>query len=320
MRKMITLALAAMLVLTLLAGCVSAPQVTESTAPATNSTAPAPIPPPSVDRAGNPITAPAQADRIISLAPAITQTLIHMGLAEKLVAVDTNSTVFEGLPANIPLVDMLSPDGELLLTLNADVALCSAMMGFDGSEPLKPLTNAGVCVAAIPSADSIDGIKEDLQFIADITGQHEKGVAIIADLDTGIQAVKTAIGDAKKKTVYFEIAAAPAAYSFGKNTFMNTMIEIAGGENIFADIDGWLAVSEEQVIARNPDFIFTNITYLDAPVDEILSRESLQGVTAVLETQVYQVDSNSSSLSNEFILTAIHQMASALHPDLWKSN
>ena len=363
MRKLISLALVAMLVLTLFAGCARtdsstitaaatnpATQDTEPEEPATSAStttttlssttaaatsattaattaatsaqvaASSTVSLPSVDRAGNPINAPEQVDRIISLAPAITQTLIHIGLADKLVAIDTNSTVFEGLPADLPLVDMLSPDGELLLTLNADVVLCSAMMGFDGSEPLKPLTNAGVCVAAIPSADSIDGIKEDLRFIADITGQHEKGAEIVSELEAGIQAVKDAIGGAKKKTVYFEIAAAPAAYSFGNNTFMNTMIEIAGGENIFADIDGWLAVSEEQVIARNPDFIFTNITYIDTPVDEILSRESLQGVTAVLERQVFQIDSNSSSLSNEYILLAIHQMAGALHPELWKNN
>ena len=351
MRKLLILALAAVLVVTLLAGCKQtvAPTDTsgaqtatspshatetqnspESTKPSTNpspeqstsqpfETPPETAPAPTVDRAGNQIAPPAKIDKIISLAPAVTQTLVHMGLADKLVAIDINSVGLEGVPDNLPTVDMLSPDGELLLTLGADLALCSAMMGYDGSEPLKPLVNAGTCVAAIPSSNSIESIKLDLIFIADIVGQHAKGVQIVSELEAGIQKVKDAVGSAAPKTVYFEIAAAPAAYSFGSGTFMNEMIEIAGGKNIFADIDSWLAVSEEQVIIRNPDVIFTNITYIDAPVDEILSRTSLQNVTAVMERQVFYIDSNSSSQSNEFILTAISQMAAALHPDLWKN-
>jgi iron complex transport system substrate-binding protein len=312
MRKPLILAFAAMLALAFLAGCGQAAPAAAPSDPAA-----APL---TVDRAGNPITPPEQVERIIALSPAITQTLINLGLAGKLVAVDMNSAVFEGIPADLPIVDMLSPDGELLLTLNADLALCSAMTGYDGSEPLKLLADSGVCVAAIPSSDSIEGIKQDLVFIAGITRTEDKGAEIVAGLESGIRAVEDAIGAAEKKSVYFEIAAAPAAYSFGAGTFMNEMIEIAGGRNIFADIDGWLAVSEEQVIARDPDVIFTNVVYLDAPVDEILSRASLQEVTAVAQGQVFFVDNFSSSLANEYILTAIRQMAAALHPDLWPNS
>lgn len=61
-----------------------------------------------------------------------------------------------------------------------------------------------------------------------------------------------------KKTVYFEIAAAPYAYSFGSKTFLNEMIELIGAENILASQEGWLSVDTESVIATNPDVIMTN--------------------------------------------------------------
>ncbi|MDR0446221.1 MAG: ABC transporter substrate-binding protein [Oscillospiraceae bacterium] len=314
MRKLLTILLAAALAMALLAGCGG----TSTDTPPADTTPPADLP--TIDRAGNPITAPLSAERIVALSPAVTQTLLHMGLADKIVAIDTNSLIFEGLPADLPTVDMLSPDGELLLTLNADLVLCSSMTGFDGGEPLKPLSDSGICVAAIPSSASIEGIKEDIMFIADIVGQHDEGAEIIAELEAGIQEVRDAIGAAAPKTVYFEIAAAPAAYSFGNGTFLNEMIEIAGGENIFSDMDSWLAVSEEQVIARNPEVIFTNVIYIENSVGEILSRESLADTTAVTEENVYYVDNYSSSLANEYILTAIHQMAEAMHPDLWKNS
>jgi iron complex transport system substrate-binding protein len=323
-----------MLVLTLLTGCstdvpaeVSTPgqpdpAVTETTQQSeTVSAAPpeASTNAPAVDRAGNPITVPMELERIISLAPATTQTVVHMGLSDKLVAIDTNSAIIEGIPEGLPTVDLLSPDTELLITLDADLVLCSAMTGYDGSEPLKPLSDAGVCIAVIPTSKSIDGIKEDLIFVADLVGRHDKGVSFIEELESGIQEIKDAVGGAAAKGVYFEIAAAPAAYSFGGGTFMNEMIEIAGGKNIFDDMDGWLAVSEEQLITRNPDVIFTNVNYIDDPVGEILSRTSLQGVAAVAGQQVFFVDNYASSLANEYVLTAIRQMAAAMHPDLWQN-
>jgi iron complex transport system substrate-binding protein len=336
-RKLFTFALGAMLALTLLAGCVTNETAAEpptsppeaAASPSENSETPESETParaasssaaPTVDRAGNVIVPPPKLNRIIALAPSITQTLIQMGLGSKLAAVDTNSAALAGLPADLPLVDMLAPDAELLLTLEADLVLCSTMTGFDGSEPLKPLAQAGACVAAIPSSASIQGIKDDLVFIAGLVGLPGEGEAIVSDLETGIQEVKDATAGADRKTVYFEIAAAPAAYSFGSGTFMNEMIEIAGGENIFADMDGWLAVSEEQVIARNPDVIFTNVNYIDAPVGDILGRASLRNVTAVLDGQVFYVDNYSSTLSNAYILDAIHEMAAALHPDLWPND
>jgi iron complex transport system substrate-binding protein len=314
MRKLLTLVLTAALVVMLLTGCNQAGPDTEPTAAAMLSEQP------TTDRDGNPITPPPTAEGIIALSPAVTQTLIHLGLADQLVAIDTNSAILDGVPVDLPQVDLLSPDGELLLTLDANLVLCSSMTGYDGSEPLKPLSDSGICVAAIPSSASIDGIKEDIMFIADIVGQHDKGVAIVDELETGIQEVGDAVGSAEKKTVYFEIAAAPAAYSFGSNTFINEMIEIAGGENIFSDLDGWLAVAEEQVVARNPEVIFTNVNYIDDPVGEILSRASLANVAAVADGNVYYVDNYESSLANEYILFALREMAEAIHPDLWQND
>ena len=319
-----------MLAITLLIGCgKDGPEETpaappERSADVTGSEAPATQPGPSAtnpfgDSSGDREDGTVGINRIISLAPAITQTLLHLGMADKLVAIDNNSVILEGVPAGLPVVDLISPDVELLITLNADMLLSSGMTAYDESEPLKPLSEAGVYVVMIPSSTSIESIIDDIIFISALVGRHYEGAAIVEELEEGIRVVQEALSGAEKKKVYFEIAAAPAAYSFGSGTFMNEMIEIAGGENIFADIDGWLAASEEQVIIRNPDVIFTNVNYIDSPVEEILGLSSLKGVAAVENNQVYFVDNYSSSLDNEYILTAIHQMAAAMHPDLWKN-
>ena len=55
--------------------------------------------------------------------------------------------------------------------------------------------------------------------------------------------------------------------------FLNEMIELIGATNIFADQDGWIPVSAEQVVAANPDVIITNADYMEGAVAEIEARE-----------------------------------------------
>ena len=71
------------------------------------------------------------------------------------------------------------------------------------------------------------------------------------------------------------------------------------------------------MVAANPDVIFTNVNYIDNPVEEILGRDGWAGVAAVANGQVYSVDNMSSSLPNENIITAMTQMAQALYPDYY---
>ncbi len=70
----------------------------------------------------------------------------------------------------------------------------------------------------------------------------------------------------------FEIAALPNIYSFGQETFLHEMIELIGAKNAFADEESWISVSEEAAVAKNPDVILTNVSYIEDSVGEILAR------------------------------------------------
>ena len=95
------------------------------------------------------------------------------------------------------------------------------------------------------------------------------------------------------------------------------MIEIIGGDNVLADQEGWLSVSEESVIVLNPDIVLTNVNYIEAPVDEIKSRDGWDAVSAVTNEDVYYIDNKLSSLPDQNIITALKQMAEAVYPDLY---
>ena len=79
---------------------------------------------------------------------------------------------------------------------------------------------------------------------------------------------------------------------------MDELAQICGLTNVFADLEGWQSVSEEQVIARDPDYIVTISMYYGegpTPVEEIMGREGWQDMKAVKEGQVFNADSNAIS-------------------------
>lgn len=322
MKKCLYLFLSLLLVFSL-AACggtpaSSAPSASAPTSSAAPSSSVAASALPTQDRAGNPITLPEEIGSIISLAPSITQTLMHLGLTDKIIAVDTQSALtVEGLPEGLPTVDIMSPDAEVLIALAPDVIFATSLSMPGSEEPLAPVAETGIVIAYVPTAATIADIREDIAFFAAATGTAAKGETIVAEMDTAIDALKeTAAGITEKKTVYFEIAAAPSAYSTGGGTYLNEMIEIVGGENIFASQDGWLPVTEEDLVSKNPDVIFTNVNYIDNPVQEILDRAALKNVTAVQQSQVYAINNMASSLPNEYIVIAMQEMADALYPDV----
>ena len=107
-------------------------------------------------------------------------------------------------------------------------------------------------------------------------------------------------------------------YSLGTGTFINEMIEIIGAQNILADQKSWIAVSDEMVLAKDPDVILTNVSYIPNPIDEIMARAGWASLKAVKGKKVFGIDTNSSSRPNHNIIKALKEMAKAVYPEIYK--
>ena len=271
------------------------------------------------DRAGNNVTMPNKIERIISTAPSNTEILVDLGLADKLVAIDKYSSDVEGIPSDIEQIDFLNPDAEAIISLEPDLIIASGHNQSGSSDdPFKLVKEAGISVVYIPSSESIQGIYDDINFIADITNTKENGQKIVDNMKSQIEEISSKAKNIKdKKKVYFEIAPAPNLYSFGNSTFLNEMIELIGAENIFKDENGWIAPSAESVIDKNPDVILTNVNYTENPVQEIKDREGFENINAVKNNQIYQIDKNASSRPSQHIIKALNEMAKAVYPDVY---
>lgn len=273
------------------------------------------------DREGNEFTLPKKVEKIISTAPSNTEVLVGLGLADKLVAVDKYSADVEGINKDLPKIDFRNPDAETIISLQPDIIIASGHNKVGDNDPFQLVKDAGITVVYIPSSYSIDGIYGDIEFIAQITKADKKSKEIIDNMKKEVESIK-AIGDkiTNKKKVYFEIGSGSMLSSFGKETFLNEMIEIVGAENIFSNEKSWISPSAEAIISANPDVILTSMPDINGvkAVDDIKSRDGWGSITAIKEGQVYSIDGNSSSRPSQNIIKALKEMAKAIYPNEYK--
>jgi len=272
------------------------------------------------DRSGRAVTIKTQINRIVSTAPSNTEIIADLGQAHKLVAIDVHSANVTGIPEGLPQLDFFYPDAETIVNLEPDIIIASGHNPTGtGEDPFKLLREMGIPVAYISMSKSIDEIYNDIAFIADILRVEKEGEKLINSMKEQIAGVSQNTARInKKKTVYFEISAAPDMMTFGKDSFINDMIITIGAINIFGN-DNWLvSPGAESVIDRNPDVILTNVNYIPDPIAEIKSRPGFDHINAVINNRIYQIDTDSSVRPSSRIILALQQMSQAVYPELYE--
>lgn len=274
-----------------------------------------------IDREGNLVDIPAEINSIISAAPSVTEILSGLGLADKIIAADIYSADVEGIDPAVCTLDFYNLNIEELIALAPDVIIINGISDTGTADPYAELKAAGTNVVYIPSAVSLDGIKDDIAFLAAYTRTAEMGDELIGAIDSCISDISAkAANITEKKSVYFEISAAPYLYTTGSGTFLNEIIELVGAENIYGGESGWLSNSDETVIAGNPDVIITSVSYEGYDFNEITAREGWSAVSAVKNGTVYQVGANETNRASQHIVDGINEIASAVYPEIFGEN
>lgn len=274
-----------------------------------------------IDREGNLVDIPAEINSIISAAPSVTEILSGLGLADKIIAADIYSADVEGIDPAVCTLDFYNLNIEELIALAPDVIIINGISDTGTADPYAELKEAGTNVVYIPSAVSLDGIKDDIAFLAAYTRTAETGDELIGAIDSCISDISAkAANITEKKSVYFETSSAPYLYTTGSGTFLNEIIELVGAENIYGGESGWLSNSEETVIAGNPDVIITSVSYEGYDFNEITAREGWNAVSAVKNGDVYQVGANETNRASQHIVDGINEIASAVYPEIFGEN
>lgn len=269
--------------------------------------------------AGDTLTVPTEIDAIISMAPSATRVLIDLGLSDEIVACDTYSYEYYGdqLTADLPTFDMMSPDNEQIIALNADIVFTTGMSSAGGEDVYATAKENGVCVADIATPSSLDELVDDVRFIGDCTGTDAS--SLISDFEDTESALQTAAEGVTEPKTVMVISATPTEeypdiYAAGADTYIDDIVTLLGETNIATE-SGWVSYSEEAAVALNPDVIISSDTYSDAAT-YFASSDAWKDVTAVQNGAVYTLETaNELNQPNNHTISAMVEMAKDIDPD-----
>jgi len=244
------------------------------------------------DMAGREIVLDKPAGKIVAVTASDCEILYAIGAGDKLVGRGEYCD-YPAEVADLPSVESgAETNVEQIIALDPDVVIMNFMA--QSKEQVAALENAGITVV-MNNAVTIEDIYTSIILLGAITGKDSEAASVITDMKSIFDSIDQSSENAGK-TVYFEVS--PLEYGLwtaGKGTFMDEIAGLLGLTNIFADVDGWGEVSQEQVIERNPDYIVTITMYSGEgvkPVDEIAGRDGWQSISAVKNGRIYNADSN----------------------------
>ena len=136
-----------------------------------------------------------------------------------------------------------------------------------------------------------------------------------------LQAIKdkAAASVTDKKKVWVEVSPAPDIFTTGKNTFMHEMLESIQATNAAEDQDGWVKMTEEEIVKLNPDVIITTYGYyVEDPKAEVLAREGWAEVPAVKNGNVFDVDSDTVTRPGPRLIEGVETLAELIYPEIFK--
>ena len=245
------------------------------------------------DMTGREITLDAPATRVVALTASDCEILYALGAGDTLVGRGEYCDYPEDVQAVPSVQSGYETNVEQIIALEPQVVLMATMA--QTKEQVEALEAAGVHVI-VSDAQDIAGVYTAIELIGAVTGKNDEAAALITGMKDSFAAIAAKAEGDGSKTVYFEVS--PLEYGLwtaGKGTFMDELAQMIGLKNAFEDVEGWAAISEEQVLERDPDYIVTISMYYGegpTPVEEIMGREGWQELKAVKNEAVFNADSN----------------------------
>lgn len=238
------------------------------------------------DGAGRAVSMAAPARRVVSMLPSVTEWVIAMGAADRLVA----RTDYDDHPAvaGLPTVGGgLTPSVEWLAARDPDLVV--AWPDAPSRSLVARLTALGVPVYAAPTetiAEAFDVARD----LGRLLGVHGAADSVAADVRAGLDAVRAAVAGRPRPDVLFLIGLDPVMAA-GPGTFIDELVAIAGGRNA---LEGtalrWPQLAVEEVVRRDPDVILVGSAPGRDPAAALRGRPGWRDVAAVRAGRVHAVD------------------------------
>ncbi len=266
------------------------------------------------DDAGRRVSLPLRVDRVISLAPNLTEVVFAVGAGDRLVG----NTSYCDYPAEARAVekvgDTLHPSLERIIALRPQVVLISTASQLEVFT--QQLQNQNIAVFVTDPRD-LDGVFRSIDQVGQMLGQVEQARLLVQKLRVRAAAVEQAVKQARPVRVFYQLSAEPL-YTAGHDAFVTDLMRRAGAASVTADVPGaWPKYSNESALAAKPEAIILpsggSMGTGNSSVAEALRRSP-----AVLEGRVFKINDDHLVRPGPRAVDGLEEMARALHPESFK--
>lgn len=332
MKKMISLLLSCVLVLSLLTACGgSGDKKSEETDAKQNQNVSAEenadAYPMTFDNYGREVTIKKKPEKVLTLGPNTTEVFAALGLGDYVIGrslvnhsrgpLDEYADVVNAIPE----LNHSAATREAILSSGADfIYSLDWEISEDGCN-IDEVAQYGMDVY-VNAATTLEEQYQEILDIGKIFGVEDKAEEFVADQKARVEAVQEKIKGQEPVKVLVYDSGNDGVFTCSGTNFESLLVEYAGGENIFSDLTEkqWITVSYEEVLNRNPDVIL--IHDYDSPsveekIAEIKSNPTLSQLDCV-KNEKFAVITLESVLAGDRIAYAIESMASDFYPDIFK--
>lgn len=268
--------------------------------------------------------AAAKAQRVVSLVPAVTEMLFAVGAGPQVVGVSS----YDHFPAEVeklPKVGaLIDPDTERILSLRPDLVVVYGSQ----TDTEARFKKAGIQTFNYRHGvtDAILGTLDTITALGAATGHEAQAREVVVRMTTGLDRVRMRVAGLSRPRTMLVIGRQPGTlqgiYVAGGSGFLNEMLEISGGQNVFEDLKREaVQPSSETLLRRAPDVLIELRAPQpagDYPAGDLGVWNTLASIPAVRDHRVHLLVGDFVVVAGPRLVEGAEAIARTLHPDAFK--
>jgi len=264
-----------------------------------------------IDEAGRRVILPPRIDRIVSLAPNLTEIVYAVGAGDRLVG-DTDYCDFPAEARNVTKIgDTMHPSIERIIALKPQIVLVSTASQLENFT--RQLNEQKIAVY-VTNPRSLEEIFRSIETLGDLFGQHNEAMRLAGDLRRRTQAVEQALARSKPVKVFYQVSGEPL-YTIGRDAYLTDLVKRVGGTSVTADVPtAFPRFSDEAALASRPEAIILPAGGSMGTANSTVAA-ALKNSPAVLNSRVYRINDDHLSRPGPRLVDGLEEMARALHPE-----
>jgi len=267
------------------------------------------------DESGRHLSVPEDPRRVVSFAPSITEIIFVLGRQDRLKGVSRFSD-YPPEAGQLPSVgSYIHLDVERIVASEPD--LCFATKDGNPKDVVSRLAALQIPVYVVDPRN-LEGVMETMLRMGDVLDAAPKAKAVVEEMRSRIDRVKALVAKAPSRPrVFFQIEISPIV-SVGEQTFVNELIEMAGGTNLAKGPAPYPRFSREQVLALAPDVILVTSMARGGRFEQVREEWARwPSIPAVRHNRILMVDSNLFDRPGPRLVIALEILARLIHPELF---